>query len=137
RGCIGARARAAGVHLAAHRARPAQSPLEELMPDLRLTLACGPYDRTLALQDGTIKPDGIELTYVARQPAEIFWRMLQFQEFDVSELSLSNYTSLVDAGSCPFIAIPVFPSKVFRHGFIFINTEKGIDTPRDLIGKRA
>src|SRR6266702_1923358 len=83
------------------------------MADLQLTLACGPYDRTLGLQDGSIKPDGIELTYVARQPAEIFWRMLRYQEFDVSELSLSNCTSLVDAGSCPFIAIPVFPSKVF------------------------
>src|SRR2546426_12293111 len=98
----------------------------EYMADLRLTLACGPYDRTLGLQDGSIKPDGIELTYVARQPAEIFWRMLRYQEFDVSELSLSNYISLVDAGNCPFIAIPVFPSKVFRHGFIFVNTLKGI-----------
>lgn len=107
------------------------------MADLQLTLACGPYDRTLALQDGSIKPDGIELTYVARQPAEIFWRMLRYQEFDVSELSLSNYTSLVDAGDCPFVAIPVFPSKVFRHGFIFINTEKGIEKPADLVGKRA
>jgi 4,5-dihydroxyphthalate decarboxylase len=107
------------------------------MADLRLTLACGPYDRTLALQDGSIKPDGIELTYVARQPAEIFWRMLQYREFDVSELSLSNYTSLVDAGNPPFIAIPVFPSRVFRHGYIFINTEKGIREPKDLIGKRG
>jgi 4,5-dihydroxyphthalate decarboxylase len=107
------------------------------MADLRLTLACGPYDRTQALADGTIKPDGIELTYVARQPAEIFWRMLQYQEFDVSELSLSNYTSLVDAGSPPFIAIPVFPSRVFRHGYIFINTDKGINAPADLIGKRG
>lgn len=107
------------------------------MADLHLTLACGPYDRTLALQDGSIKPDGIELTYIARQPAEIFWRMLRYQEFDVSELSLSNYTSLVDAGECPFVAIPVFPSKVFRHGFIFINAEKGIEKPEDLAGKRA
>jgi 4,5-dihydroxyphthalate decarboxylase len=107
------------------------------MPDLRLTLACGPYDRTLALQDGTIKPDGIELTYVARQPAEIFWRMLQYQEFDVSEMSLSNYTSLVDRGDAPFIAIPVFPSRVFRHGYIFVNANKGIKTAADLIGKRG
>src|SRR5262245_12457739 len=107
------------------------------MADLHLTLACGPYDRTLALQEGTIKPDGIELTYLARQPAEIFWRMLQYQEFDVSELSLSNYTTLVDRGNAPFIAIPVFPSRVFRHGYIFINTQSGIKEPRDLIGKRG
>lgn len=107
------------------------------MGDLQLTLACGPYDRTLALQDGSIKPDGIELTYVARQPAEIFWRMLQYQEFDVSELSLSNYTTLMDRGSCPFVAIPVFPSRVFRHGYIFINTHSGIQSPADLAGKRG
>src|SRR5438045_6002476 len=107
------------------------------MPDLRLTLACGPYDRTLALQEGSIKPDGIELTYVARQPAEIFWRMLQYQEFDVSELSLSNYTSLVDKGDSPFIALPVFPSRVFRHGYIFINNGRGIRSAADLAGKRG
>ncbi len=64
------------------------------MGDLRLTLACGPYDRTQALRDGTIRPEGIELTYLPLQPAEIFWRMLQYREFDVSEMSLSNYTSL-------------------------------------------
>ena len=107
------------------------------MADLNLSLACGPYDRTAALQVGAIKPDGIELTYIARQPAEIFWRMLQFQEFDVSELSLSNYVTLVDRGDAPFIAIPVFPSRVFRHGYIFINTNKGIKSAADLIGKRG
>jgi 4,5-dihydroxyphthalate decarboxylase len=107
------------------------------MPDLRLTLACGPYDRTLALKDGTVKPDGIELTYVARQPAEIFWRMLQYQEFDISEMSLSNYATLTDRGDSSFIAIPVFPSRVFRHGFVFINADSGIRDPEDLGGKRG
>lgn len=107
------------------------------MGDLSLTLACGPYDRTLALQDGSVKPDGIELTYLARQPAEIFWRMLRYREFDVSELSLSNYVSLMDGGDCPFVAIPVFPSRVFRHGYIFINTERGIHAPADLAGRRG
>src|SRR5436305_10839214 len=107
------------------------------MADLALPLACGPYGRTLALRDESVKPDGIALTYVARQPAEIFWRMLQYQEFDVSELSLSNYTTLVDRGDAPFIAIPVFPSRVFRHGYIFINTDSGIREPKDLIGKRG
>ena len=107
------------------------------MPDLRLTLACGPYDRTQALRDGTIRPQGIELTYVAGQPAELFWRMLQYKEFDVSEMSMSNYISLVGAGDCPFIAIPAFLSRVFRHGYIFINTNSGIEGPKDLIGKRG
>jgi 4,5-dihydroxyphthalate decarboxylase len=107
------------------------------MANLRLTLACGPYDRTQALRDGTITPEGIELNYINLQPAEIFWRMLQYQEFDVSEMSLSNYTSLVSGGNAPFLAIPVFPSRVFRHGYFFINTKKGIEKPADLAGKRG
>ena len=107
------------------------------MANLRLALACGPYDRTQALRDGTIAPEGIELNYITLQPAEIFWRMLQYREFDISEMSLSNYTSLVSGGNAPFIAIPVFPSRVFRHGYFFINTRKGIESPADLAGKRG
>jgi 4,5-dihydroxyphthalate decarboxylase len=107
------------------------------MTNLRLTLACGPYDRTQSLRDGTLKPEGIDLNYVTLQPAEIFWRMLQYKEFDASEMSLSNYTTLVSGGDAPFIAIPAFPSRVFRHGYFFINTEKGINGPQDLKGKRG
>src|ERR1700704_5583694 len=107
------------------------------MANLRLNFACGPYDRTQALRDGTIKPEGIDLNYITLQPAEIFWRMLQYQEFHVSEMSLSNYTSLVSDGNAPFIAIPVFPSRVFRHGYFFINTTKGIEKGSDLKGKRG
>jgi 4,5-dihydroxyphthalate decarboxylase len=104
---------------------------------MRLTFACGPYDRTAALREGLIRPEGIELNYLTMQPAEIFWRMLQFKEFDVSEMSLSNYTTLISQGNSPFIAIPVFPSRVFRHGYFFINTTKGIKSPADLKGKRG
>ena len=107
------------------------------MSSLRLSFACGPYDRTQALRDGTIKPDGIALNYLTLQPAEIFWRMLQFKEFNASELSLSNYATLVSEGNAPFIAIPAFPSRVFRHGYFFINTGKGIKTGADLKGKRG
>ena len=107
------------------------------MSNLRLTFACGPYDRTQALRDGTIRPEGIDLNYVAMQPAEIFWRQLQYQEFDASEMSLSNYTSLISTGKSPFIAIPVYPSRVFRHGYFFINPSKGIAKPADLKGKRG
>ena len=107
------------------------------MPKMRLTLACGPYDRTQALRDGTIVPEGIDLTYLTLQPAEIFWRMLQYKEFDVSEMSLSNYTTLVSTGQAPFVAIPVYPSRVFRHGYFFINTGKDIQAPADLKGKRG
>jgi len=107
------------------------------MANLRLTLACGPYDRTQALRDGTIQPEGIELNYITLQPAEIFWRMLQYKEFDVSEMSLSNTTSLISDGNSPFVAIPVFPSRVFRHGYFFVNPKKGISKPADLKGKRG
>ncbi|HUZ75442.1 MAG TPA: ABC transporter substrate-binding protein [Stellaceae bacterium] len=107
------------------------------MAALTLSFACGPYDRTQALRDGSLSPDGIDLTYITLQPGEIFWRMLQFREFDASEMSLSNYTSLVGDGAAPFVAIPVFPSRVFRHGYFFIHTGKGIHTPADLAGKRG
>jgi 4,5-dihydroxyphthalate decarboxylase len=107
------------------------------MASLRLNLACGPYDRTQALRDGTIQAEGIDLNYIQMQPAEIFWRMLQFKEFDASEMSMSNYTTLVSEGNSPFIAIPVYPSRVFRHGYFFINTDKGIKSGADLKGKRG
>jgi 4,5-dihydroxyphthalate decarboxylase len=107
------------------------------MSRLRLTFACGPYDRTQALRDGSLQPEGIDLNYLTLQPAEIFWRMLQYREFDASEMSLSNYATLVAEGDAPFIAIPVFPSRVFRHGYFFINAEKGIRSPADLKGKRG
>ncbi|MGP0090174.1 MAG: ABC transporter substrate-binding protein [Xanthobacteraceae bacterium] len=107
------------------------------MSKLRLTFACGPYDRTQALRDGTVRAEGIELNYLALQPAEIFWRMLQYREFDAAEMSLSNYTMLVGAGEAPFVAIPAFPSRVFRHGYFFINTQKGIKRPGDLKGRRG
>ena len=107
------------------------------MARLNLSLACGPYDRTQALIDGTICPEGIELNYIQLQPAEIFWRQLQFSEFDVCEMSLSNYTMLASKSDSPYIAIPVFPSRVFRHGYFFINTDKSIESPQDLAGKRG
>lgn len=107
------------------------------MTNLRLNLACGPYDRTQALIDGSIQPEGIDLNYISLQPAEIFWRQLQYNEFDVCEMSLSNYTMLTARPNSPYIAIPAFPSRVFRHGYFFINTEKGIETPADLAGKRG
>ena len=74
------------------------------MSKLRLTFACGPYDRTLALRDGTVRAEGIDLNYIAAQPPEIFWRMLQFREFEIAEMSLSNHATLVSTGEAPFVA---------------------------------
>lgn len=107
------------------------------MKKLHLSLACGDYDRTQALKEGSVQAQGIDLTYLTYRPSEIFWRMLKFQEFDVSEMSLSSYVLERSRGINRFIAIPVFPSRLFRHSFIFINTESGIQRPEDLAGKRV
>ncbi len=104
---------------------------------LKLTLACLDYDRTRALFDGTVQPEGIELNCLALAPNETFFRMFRHREFDVSELSLSSYSTLKARGECPFIAIPVFPSRFFRHACIYINAAAGIAQPADLKGKRV
>ena len=109
------------------------------MANLRLTMACGPYDRTEALRYGRVQPEGIDLTYLAIQdPPEIFARMLRHRAFDLAEMSCSHYlTRRNDGDAFPFIALPVFPSKLFRHGFIFVNAMAGIQAPKDLEGKRV
>ena len=106
------------------------------MAKLQLTLACGSYDRTRALIDGSVQPEGIDLNYVTLGPGEIFWRMLNNEEFDASEMSLSTYTILRSQGDERFIALPVFPSRIFRHGCVYVNTDSGIEKPQGLRGKR-
>jgi 4,5-dihydroxyphthalate decarboxylase len=106
------------------------------MDKLYLTVACGEYDRTKALQDGTVQPEGIRLNYVPLQAEEIFWRMGQHREFDVSEMSLSNTITWMAKGNCPFVAVPVFPSRFFRHSCVFINEKSGVRGPEDLQGKK-
>jgi 4,5-dihydroxyphthalate decarboxylase len=107
------------------------------MEKLHLTVACGDYDRTHALQTGAVNPEGIRLTYVPLEAEEIFWRMGQHQEFDASEMSLSNHVTMISRGDSPFVAIPVFPSRFFRHSCIFVNTEAGINNPADFKGKKV
>ena len=107
------------------------------MSRLKLTLACHDYDRTRALWDGRVAPEGIDLVYVPLSAEELFWRQLQYMEFDVSEMSLSNYLTERSRENPRFIAIPVFPSRMFRHSFIFINKKAGIEKPQDLKGKRV
>jgi 4,5-dihydroxyphthalate decarboxylase len=103
---------------------------------LALTLSCWDYDRTRALRDGRVSIDGVDLTYLALPIEETFFRMLRYQDFDVSEMSLSSYTLSLFQDNPPFIAIPVFPSRYFRHSCIFVNANSGIRQPRDLAGKR-
>ncbi|HKT17983.1 MAG TPA: hypothetical protein VJR47_08080 [Stellaceae bacterium] len=107
------------------------------MAPLNLTLGCWQYDRTRALADGTVRPEGIELTYSTRpQVGEIMERALK-GEYDVTELGITYYLRSLEAPDPPFIAVPVFPNRLFRHGTIFINTRAGIKEPRDLIGRKV
>jgi len=106
------------------------------MANLRLNLACWNYDRTRARSDGSVQPDGIDLNYLNLPVEETFFRMLRYREFEVAELSLSSYTVSLTAEQRPFIAIPVFPSRFFRHSCIYVNADANIRTPQDLIGKR-
>jgi 4,5-dihydroxyphthalate decarboxylase len=107
------------------------------MNRLRLTLACWDYDRTRALADRSVQPDGIDLVYLTQPVEETFFRMLRHREFDCSEMSLSSYTASLNAEDPPFIAIPVFPSRFFRHSCIFVSAKSGIRKPEDLKGKRV
>lgn len=107
------------------------------MSKLGLTFACGPYDRMEALRRGVVAAEGIDLDYVEIQaPREIFDRMVGGREFDLSEMSIAEFVSMRARGGCPFVAIPVFPSRAFRHAFVCVNRGAGIREPKDLAGKR-
>lgn len=102
----------------------------------KLTFGCWNYDRTRALADGSVVADGIDLNYLDMPVEETFFRMLRNQEFDVAEMSLSSYTVSLFRSPQPFVAIPVFPSRFFRHSCIYVNAASGIRKPTDLIGRR-
>jgi len=107
------------------------------MSRLALTFAACRYDRLEAIREGNVTIDGVDLTCLTLESGrQVFDRMVGGQEFDIAELSVSEFISLTGAGDCPFVALPVFPSRVFRHGYIFINTRAGIRTPKGLEGKR-
>jgi len=104
---------------------------------VELTLACGDYEITRPLKEGTVKPDGIDLKVVTAMDSPTrHWRFLRNREFDMAEVSSSSYIAARDNGLA-FRAIPVFPHRRFRHGFVFINTGKGISKPADLVGKKV
>lgn len=106
------------------------------MSDLKLKIAFWNYDRTHALTDGTVKIDGVDASFTsARIVSEIFERMIRQREFDVSELGLTYYLRTLDFDDPPFIAIPIFPNRCFRHSAIYINRSSGIQKPQDLVGK--
>jgi 4,5-dihydroxyphthalate decarboxylase len=115
-----------------------QKPLENLMTNRTITIGCRDYDHIRALADGRVKVEGTELRFVnLAPPSQIFLRMLHDEAYDASEMSLSNYMIALGKGDRRFIALPVFPSRVFRHSYIWTHTHAGIDKPEDLTGKRV
>lgn len=106
------------------------------MSKLRLSFACWNYDRTRALLDGSVQPDGIDLNYLCLPVEETFFRMARHREFDVAEMSFSSYCVSLNKPDRPFVALPVYPSRFFRHSCIYVNASSGIREPKDLIGKR-
>ena len=107
------------------------------MLPLDLSFACGHYDRTRALADGRVRIPGVELRYLALEPEEIFFRMVRHQEFDVCEMSLSTYL-LSHAADGPFVAVPIFPSRSFRHSAIYVAPGSDlIGQPSALAGSRV
>jgi len=104
---------------------------------LPLRFACGLYDRMQALYTGEVTAQGIDLQFInIDAPRQIFDRMAGEQAFDVSELSTSEFITRMATGDTPFVALPVFPSRTFRHSFITVNRRAGIRSPKDLEGKR-
>lgn len=105
------------------------------MAKLNLSVAMGDYDRTRALLDGTVQIDGVDPVYMTLSPEEIFFRAFRNVEFDISELSLSSYLVKASKGESPYVAIPVFLSRAFRHTSIYVRKDR-IQRPEDLKGCR-
>lgn len=107
------------------------------MSKLSMTFACGLYDRMSALQTGEVQVDGVDLNFIpVHHPRDLFDRMAGGQEFDASEMSASEYITRYATGKSPFVALPVFPSRAFRHGFITVDS-RVIKTAKDLAGKKV
>lgn len=103
---------------------------------LRISLGCGDYDRTRPILDGRIGIEGCDLAAMALTPEESFFRAFRHAAFDVAELSLSTYVMTTARGTCPYIAVPAFVSRSFRHSSIYVRRDRGIARPEDLRGKR-
>ena len=106
------------------------------MAKLNLSVAVGPYDRTRALIDGTVPIDGVKPACMTLSPEEIFFRAFRQEEFDICELSLSSFTVKTAQGTCPYVGVPAFVSRAFRHTSIYVRTDR-IKQPSDLKGKKV
>ncbi len=105
------------------------------MAKLNLSLAVGPYDRTRALVDGSVQIDGVKASAMTLSPEEIFFRAFRHAEFDICELSLSSFTVKTAQGACPYVGVPAFVSRAFRHTSIYVRSDR-IKQPGDLKGKK-
>ncbi|WP_431283572.1 PhnD/SsuA/transferrin family substrate-binding protein [Humitalea sp. 24SJ18S-53] len=103
---------------------------------VQISLACERYDRVQAIFDGRVRIEGCEVTPVVLRAEEAFHRAFNGAEFDVTELSCSSYMMTLSRGEQPYIAVPAFVSKVFRHSAIYVRADRGIETPQDLVGRR-
>lgn len=108
------------------------------MANPKITIGCRDYDHTRALADGRVRVDGLDIEFVnLSPPSQIFLRMLRDEAYDASEMSLSNYLIALGKDDRRFVAIPIFPSRVFRHSYIWIAAGSGIERPEDLKGKKV
>jgi 4,5-dihydroxyphthalate decarboxylase len=105
------------------------------MAKLQLSIAVGDYDRTRPLLDGSVQIDGVDPVYMTLSPEEIFFRAFRGAEFDVCELSLSSSTVKTALGDFPYVGVPAFVSRAFRHTSIYVRTDR-IKKPEDLKGKK-
>src|ERR1044071_9729672 len=106
------------------------------MAKLNLSVAVGAYDRTRALVDGSVQIDGVNAVCMTLSPEEIFFRALRHAEFDICELSLSSFTVKTAGGGGPYVGVPAFVSRAFRHSSIYVRTDR-IKKPEDLKGKKV
>ena len=106
------------------------------MAKLNLSIAVGDYDRTRPLVDGAVRIDGVDPVFSLLVPEEIFFRAFRHAEFDICELSLSSFAVKTAADDCPYVGVPVFPSRAFRHTSVCIRNDHGITRPEDLKGRR-
>jgi 4,5-dihydroxyphthalate decarboxylase len=106
------------------------------MSKLQLSGAIGDYDRTRALLDGRVQIDGVDPVWMTLSPEEMFFRAMRTQDFDISELSFSSYVLMTARGDCPYVAVPVFLSRAFRHTSIYVRKDR-VKRPEDLKGRRV
>jgi 4,5-dihydroxyphthalate decarboxylase len=106
------------------------------MANLNLSVAIGDYDRNRPLIDGSVRIDGVDPVFMTLSPEEIFFRAFRSTDFDICELSLSSFTVKTALGECPYVGIPAFVSRAFRHTSIYVRTDR-IKEPKDLKGKKV